>query len=171
MSAIPDYFSKDIIISGKHADECDDMWKQNDIQNSYFRRLIDLYTVAPVIGLRTKHKAEPDNDSEKKRTIQLQQIYTRREDLKTIMIMILLLDESDGLSVEDRVNRAFREPQTEDQFNHNMALFSSYALGGIEILHDRLVKRGTDGDDIGNKYDNLKIANIIALLDDPLTDI
>ena len=162
-----EYFKRDVIISGNHAAECDDMWKQNDIQNSYFRRLIDLYTIAPVIGLRTGHKAKPDNDSDLKRTIQLQQVFTRREDLLTVMQLILLLDESDGLSVEDRIYRAFRNPQNEEQYKKNTELFHSYVLGGIEVLHDCLFKRGKQ-DDVDDKYDDLKITNIVALLNNPL---
>lgn len=36
------------VLSGKYADA---LWKQNDIKNSYFKRLIDLYTVAAAIGI------------------------------------------------------------------------------------------------------------------------
>jgi len=62
------------VISGKYADYADALWTQNDIKNSYFKRLIDLYTVAAAIGIRTKHKAADDTTSDKRRTIQMEQL-------------------------------------------------------------------------------------------------
>ena len=75
-----EYFRKSVVITGKHAALVDEMWKQNDIEHSYFKRLVDLYTIAPVIGLRTGRKSPEDNSTDNKRTVLLDQIMTRRED-------------------------------------------------------------------------------------------
>ncbi|SCX88125.1 hypothetical protein SAMN02910451_00667 [Butyrivibrio hungatei] len=159
-----EYFKKDITITGKYADYVDALWTQNQIQQSYFKRLVDLCTIAPVIGLRAKHKVKASSEGENKRTVQLQQIMTRREDLITILQMIILMDESDGLTIEQRVDRAFRGPENETDYQKDMELFTQYLLGGIEILYDELFKRSLSMDD---EYSDLKVGNIIALLNKP----
>lgn len=156
-----EYFKKDISISGKHADYVDALWTQNQIQQSYFKRLVDLFTIAPVIGLRAKHKVKESSEGENKRTVQLQQLMTRREDLITILQMIILLDDGDGLTIEQKVDRAFRGPETEEEFDKDMELFFQYLRGGIEILYDELFKRSLSMDD---DYSDLKVGNIMALL-------
>lgn len=162
-----EYFRKDVIISGRHATLVDEMWKQNDIDNSFFKRLVDLYTIAPVIGLRTGRKAVEDNSTDNKRTIQLAQIMTRREDLMTIMQIILLTDDTDNLTVEQKVDRTFRGPTNEEEFNKNVALFDSYVRGGIEVLYEKLINRALSVDD---PYTDRKIGNIMALLNGPLVE-
>ena len=49
-----EYFRETIVITGKHARYVDELWSQNDIHNSYFKRLIDLYLIAPIIGMASK---------------------------------------------------------------------------------------------------------------------
>ena len=86
---------------------------------------------------------------------------TRREDLITILQMIILLDDGDGLTIEQKVDRAFRGPETEEDYQKDMDLFIQYLLGGIEILYDELFKRSLSMDD---EYSDLKVGNIMALL-------
>ena len=161
-----EYFRKSVVITGKHAALVDEMWKQNDIEHSYFKRLVDLYTIAPVIGLRTGRKSPEDNSTDNKRTVLLDQIMTRREDLQTIMKIILLTDNEDNLTVEEKINRTFRGPSSEEEFNKNVDLFESYVRGGIEVLYDKIINRALIIDD---PYTARKIGNIMALLNDDLT--
>lgn len=155
-----DYFQKGIIVTGKHADYVDDMWVQGQIEKSYFRRLVDLYTTAAAIGLRAKRKGNIDNTTENKRTAQLEQVNTRLADLKIIIRLMLLLDNSDNLTKEQLVNRAFRNPQTEEELKHNMDIFYSYLRGGIEILHEELVERTLTFQD---EYTDRRVGNMVAI--------
>ena len=45
------YFNDTIYICGKHKEMVDKMWEKNVASNSFFKRLIDLYAVAAVVGL------------------------------------------------------------------------------------------------------------------------
>ena len=36
---------------GKHRDYVDQLWTLNKIQESYFKRLVDLYAIAAIIGI------------------------------------------------------------------------------------------------------------------------
>ena len=89
----------------------------------------------------------------------------RSEDLTTIMQIILLLDETSRLTIEQKINRAFRGPQSEEEFNSNVDLFNSYVRGGIEILHEELVQRALG---IEDEFSDVRIGNMIALLNNPL---
>lgn len=49
-----EYFKVDeMFFVGKHRDYVDQLWTLNKIQESYFKRLVDLYAIAAIIGLRT----------------------------------------------------------------------------------------------------------------------
>jgi len=159
-----EYFRKEVQITGKHSRYVDEMWEQNQIQNSYFKRLVDLYVFAPVIGLRTRRKSVADN-SDGKRTVPVTQILELEKDLEIIMQTILLLDDTSNLSVDQKIDRAFRGPSTEAEFKENVNLFHDYMRGGIEVLHDCLVDRELTIDD---KYTDRRIGNLVALFDNPL---
>lgn len=154
-----EYFQKGIIVTGKHADYVDDMWVQGKIEKSYFRRLLDLYTTAATVGLRAKRKVSVDNSTDNKRTVQLEQVNTKLADFKIIIRLMLLLDNSDNLTKEQLVNRAFRNPQTEEELKHNMDIFYSYLRGGIEILHEELVERTLTFHD---NYTDRRVGNMVA---------
>lgn len=77
------YFNSDVKISGKHATYLDELWKQNNIQESYIRTLYELYPLAAVIGLKLKKKVEEDKGDV--RNIQLTQLNNVRHDLLHIM--------------------------------------------------------------------------------------
>lgn len=159
-----EYFRKEVPITGKHSRYVDAMWEQNQIQNSYFKRLVDLYTFAPVIGLRARRKAKADN-SEGKRTVPVTQMLEKEKDLEIIMHTILLLDDSKNLTLNQRIDRSFRGPTTDEEFKDNMDLFHDYMRGGIEVLYECLVERELTMDDM---YTDKKIGNIMALFDNPL---
>lgn len=157
-----DYFSSDVIFTGKHAEFLDDLWKQNDIRNSYIKTLYEIYLLSSVLGLRKNLKAKSDRSTNSKRSILAGQIYNCRKELLVIMKTILLLDESENLSEDDRVTRAFKGPFTDKEFNDNVDLFNDYARGGIEYLHEMLIERDKilDNED----YSDYRVENIMNML-------
>ncbi len=162
-----DYFkSEDFVIYGKHADYADDMWTRNAIDaKSRFVRLVDLYAVAAIVGLKNgiRSPQEPADDNHK-RTVQLSAIANEYKRLMTIMQMVLILDESRGLTEEERVQEAFdTSDKSEETYRKNMDLFNSYARGGIEYLHRQLCERPVDIDD---EFTDYRLANMIALLEE-----
>lgn len=160
-----EYFRKEVVITGRHARLIDDMWEQNQIQKSFFKRLVDLYAIAPVIGLRTKKRILADTTEDRKRTVQVQQLLDKEPELQQIMRMIILLDETQKHTKEERVNKAFRGPKTQKEFDENVELFNSYMRGGIEVLHELLVQRALGLED---NYSDVRVGNIMALINNPL---
>lgn len=164
---IYEYFKmSDVYFTGVTCTYIDAMWKLNTISESMFTRLVDLYAVAAIVGLRIqRHFPSDTSDPNQKRTVQLAQIANNYHTLMPIMRLVLLLDESRGLNVEQRIDSAFRNPETKEDYDKNMELFNSYARGGVEYLYEQLVMR-EPGDD--EDHENKKVSNMIALLKGPL---
>lgn len=155
------YFHANVLFTGKHARYIDALWEQNKIHNSYFNRLYELYLVATVIGLRANRKAKADTSDDDKRQIPTEQIL-HCSALKELMKLVLLIDEDDHLTKQQKVDRAFRGPKDETEFKANVDLFNSYARGGIEVLYEELVLRELD---INDAYTDKKVGNLMALLE------
>lgn len=162
-----EYFKmSDFQFTGVTCTYIDAMWVQGKISESMFNRLVDLYAIAAIVGLRIRRRL-PADGGEQKRTVQLAQIANNYHTLMPIMRLVLLLDESRGLNVEQRVDSAFRNPETQEEYEKNMELFNSYARGGVEYLYQQLVMgEPIDGEDHENKI----ISNMIALLENPLCE-
>lgn len=160
-----EYFKmSDFHFTGVICTYIDAMWVQGKISESMFTRLVDLYAIAAIVGLRIRRRLSADT-GEQKRTVQLAQISNNYSTLIPIMRLVLLLDESRGLSVEQRVDSAFRNPETQEEYERNMELFNSYARGGVEYLYLQLVMQEPTEED---EHENKTISNMIALLEKPL---
>ena len=86
------------------------------------------------------------------------------------MKIVLLIDDSRGLTTEEKVREAFdTSPKTEYQYTKNMDLFNSYARGGIEYLYEKLVVRPVDLDD--EEFMDARMSNIMALFRDDMQEI
>lgn len=162
-----EYFKVDeMFFIGKHRDFVDKLWTLNKIQESYFKRLVDLYAIGAIVGLKAKRRSlEERDDSDIKRTVQMKQLNENYQTLLPIMRMILIMDDSRGLSFEERLESAFTIPSDYDTYKMNMELFNSYARGGIEYLYEKLVLRAPD---IDEDYTDFRIANIVALISTPI---
>lgn len=157
-----EYFKKEFQFTGKHARMAGELWVFNDSQNSYFRRLIDLYILAPIIGFRLNRKAEADYSEGEVKSIFPEQILRERDKLEFILQMILMLEYTDIRDYKSCVNLAFREPETVEEFQRNNKLFHDYVRGGVEELYERLVVRRSELDE---GYREEKSANMVALLE------
>ena len=157
-----EYFRKEFQFTGKHARMAGELWVLNDSKNSYFRRLIDLYILAPIIGFRLNRKAEADNSDGDTKSVFPEQILKERDKLEFIMQMILMLEYTDEKDYKSCVNLAFREPETVEAFQRYNKLFHDYVRGGVEELYERLVVRRSELDEA---YKEEKSANIVALLE------
>ena len=162
-----EYFKVDeMIFVGKHRDYVDKLWTQGKIQESYFRRLVDLYAVAAIVGLKAKRRSPEERDeSDVNRTVQMKQLNENYQTLLPIMRMVLIMDDSRNMSFEEKLESAFAIPEDYDTYKVNMDLFNSYVRGGIEYLYEHLVLRSPD---IDEDYEDFRIANIVALISKPI---
>ena len=56
-----EFFKKEFEFKGKHARMVSELWQANDYEHTYFRRLIDIYMIAPIIGFRVGKNVPEDN--------------------------------------------------------------------------------------------------------------
>lgn len=165
---IYDYFKNDnFIFNGRFARYVDKMWTRGTIEeDDKFDRLLDLYAVSAVWGLLIGKRLEDDSDKTDKRTIPLEQISSEYRRFRTIMQVILLLDKSRGMSIEEKVKIAFDEnAKTKQRYEEDMDLFNSYVRGGLEYLYEQLELRTSNPDDY---FEDVRIANIMALVEKDL---
>lgn len=140
-------FDKDMQIRGKYAT----YWKAltqlpgNAVETSknfkIFENYIYVYMVAPIIGLLNGRKGQYDPADESKDTAgMLAEVQIKNSSkLKYIYRLIALVDESEGLSDEEKINRAFREDNNEESVKKGMELYTAYFFGGLEVLYETFV--------------------------------
>lgn len=148
-------FDKDMNIVGKHATYwkalCITPGNANDTSTNFkiFDRYIDAYMVAPIVGLLYGRKGTIDpNDTSKDTAGMLLEVQVKNQkNLKYIYRLIQLIDDSEGLTNEEKVNHAFREDADPESVSRGMKLYHSYFLGGIEILYETFVEHCSTDDE------------------------
>lgn len=100
-----------------------------------------MLTTAPIIGFVFKRKGTFDkNSSITDNTIfQEQMMKIKRTMLRNYRI-ILLLDNKDVVSAQDRMDRAFKYDRDVEKRKEGYDIFMSYLLGGIEVLYEKLLE-------------------------------
>lgn len=125
---------------GKHASYVKFLCKDKNVNTenglNLFESKIELYTLAPLIGLIYNRKSKIDRSIDDTSTIQLQQIKNHEDDLIYVYRVIMLLDDKENISDEKRIERAFKYDDDKKRVEENMKIFDSYALGGIEFLYE-----------------------------------
>jgi hypothetical protein len=163
-----EYFTKQYEFRGKHARMVLEMRKGHESLQAtgqdLFERHIDILILAPLIGFRCNRRSDVDmKDDQVSASIFPEQLLREKDKLEFIMQMILLLDDSDGLSLEDRVNRAFRGASNSQEYDANWRLFNQYVLGGVEVLYEKLVVGTSHLDSL---YSDKRIGNVMSLVDE-----
>lgn len=109
--------------------------------------------VAPIIGLMNGRKGQYDPTDDSKDTAgMLAEIQIKNASkLKYIYRLIVLSDDSLGLTDEEKINMAFREDNSEESVKKGMELYTAYFLGGLEILYEEFVQYCITDDDYVRK--------------------
>ncbi|MED4018544.1 hypothetical protein [Sutcliffiella cohnii] len=143
-------FENDTTINGKHATFTKFLVNEAKV----FKRYIDVYMNGAILGFLYGRKSEKDNQSSDRARIYADAFANERMRCDFIYRLIMLLDETPGKTVEDRINRAFRDDSKgEENESHqsNMNLFNSYVLGGIEVLYEKFTEDCTTKEDYINR--------------------
>lgn len=157
-----EFFKKEFEFRGKHARMVSEIWSLNDYEHTYFKRLIDLFIAASVIGFRVGRSAQEEYSPYEPKSIFPEQMIKVKEDLDFIMQMMIMLEHGGELSNEECVKLAFQGAETEEEYRRYLDMFHGYVRGGVEEIYERLVIRKAEPDD---KFHDNKTANLMALLD------
>jgi hypothetical protein len=143
-------FENDLTLNGKHATYTKFLVNEAGV----FKRYIDVYMNGAILGFLYGRKCKKDNESSDRARIYADAFANEKMRCDFIFRLIMLLDETPSLTVEDRINRAFRDDSKGDKSEKqivNMDLFNSYVLGGIEVLYEKFTEDCTTKEDYINK--------------------
>lgn len=157
-----EFFKKEFEFRGKHARMAGELCTLNDYEHTYFKRVIDVYVLAAVVGFRVDRKAETDYAPNESKSIFSEQMLGAKEDLDFIMQMMIILENRENMSPEESVKKAFRGPESKEEFEYYREMFNSYVRGGVEELYERLVLRKSE---VEEEFYDEKTANLMALLE------
>lgn len=151
-------FERDYNFKGKHASIVTQLTTEIDSDTKFklFERNIDVLIIAPIVGylygkMSNRDEDGPTTDNVKK--INFDQMNRESKTLNFNYELIMLLHNKDKLSIEDRLDNAFRFNSEAPEKEECNKIFEQYVLGGIEVLGDKLLKDATTIDDyINNIY-------------------
>ena len=152
-------FTSDIYIRGKYATYLkylSQKTEKNDRKEKVagvFERMIDVYMTAAIVGVNYGIRREDENSSSDTVKIFADVVNREQDNLVTIFRIVMLVDNTSGLSPDQKIERAFKNPDTSD----NLKLFNSYVRGGIEWLYEQF----TTGASTRDEY----IAKIFEIVD------
>lgn len=141
-------FTSDIYVRGKYASWLkflSEKTEKNDKSEKVagvFKRDIDVYLTAAIVGLNFGLRREADNSPDKAK-IHVDTVLKEQDNLTFVFRIAMLVDNSTGLNADEKINRTFKTPDTSE----NMELFNSYVRGGIEWLYEQFTEGATTKDD------------------------
>lgn len=141
-------FTSDIYVRGKYASWLkflSEKTEKNDKSEKVagvFKRDIDVYLTAVIVGLNFGLRREADNSPDKAK-IHVDTVLKEQDNLTFVFRIAMLVDNSTGLNADEKINRTFKSPDTPE----NMELFNSYVRGGIEWLYEQFTEGTTTKDD------------------------
>lgn len=126
---------------GTHAVYADEL-----TSDGYFRRLVDLLAVAPLVGFEYKRRSERNNEGGVEKSMLFKQLQSVDKHLELDYKMLMLLDTDHEPDEEQRYFKAFQISPDERE-KEDLEWFESYVRGGIEVLHESLIGQGNTQDD------------------------
>lgn len=129
-------FANEIEMNGKYANYARYLKEEVGI----FQTFREAYVVGAIVGfLNGKLQEEEQTEKVSSASVFPNELAKRKTDLKHIYRTMMLLKEEDGYSLDDYMNRAFRDDPEENPevYKENMRIFNSYACGGIEFLYEK----------------------------------
>lgn len=151
-------FERDYNFKGKHANIVTQLTTEIDSDTKFklFERNIDVLIIAPIVGYLYGKMAKRDEEgaaTDNVKKINFDQMNRESKTLNFNYELIMLLHNKDKLSIENRLDNAFRYSSGSEEKKECDKIFEQYVLGGIEILEEKLLKDATTIDDyINNIY-------------------
>lgn len=140
-------FEKEYSFYGKHAVMVNLLKNSVDTNRKFrfFERNIDIYLVAPIIGLQCNKWIELDKSTKDTSKIFSDRLIKSSEEIKFNMQVVLLKHNEENSSLETRLEKAFK---SKDLFiKEHREIFEGYVRGGIEVLYEGLLDQDLNSDE------------------------
>ncbi len=141
-----------------------------------FTTFREAYVTAAIIGFVNKRKVSDDNnDKVQAASIFPNELNKRKHDLRFLYRIIMLTESDASYTIEDYMNRAFRDDAEEgnlDNLKRNMSLFHSYVCGGLDYLNEKFGSLDRTDDIVDVLYDLIHnfAVDVEVIADDNLPD-
>ena len=129
-------FDNEIEFNGKYATMV--RFLKEDI--GLFLTFREAYVISAVVGfINNCQESKAESDKVQAASVFPNELSKRKKDLRFLYRMIMLLKEEPEFTLDDYKNRTFRDDAEEDLelLKANMAIFNSYACGGLEYLYEK----------------------------------
>ena len=149
-------FKKNVLIKGRHAEYMKRLAAVIDADTSarLFERNLDVYILAPIVGLAYGRTAKVDTENKDETSIHTEQLQGELDVLTYNYRLVMLCAQKETQSVEERTDRAFRFDRDEEKRRIGDEVFQSYILGGIEVLREKLLVDTSELEDyLNNLYE------------------
>lgn len=148
-------FDKEYTFTGKHAEYVRELtsnpYSEDGKGRGVFQRNIDVYMAAPLIGLLYDRTADKDNNSRSTTKIFTDQFISRDSELQFILFTVLLNDRTQN-DPEQRIQNSFQNIYEDNSRDNLENLFDQYLLGGVEVLHEKIIDISKSIDDIVDNF-------------------
>lgn len=148
-------FDKEFIFKGKHAELVNEL---TDKEYGIFNRNLDVLFIAPLIGLHYNQLGAEESTG-KTTKIFVETLIKEQRRLKFLYRLVMLLN-SQKPDVDERIKMAFKEGSKET-VEENNKIFTSYVLGGVEKLHEKLL-----ADMTASNYEEDLLENMYQLINE-----
>jgi len=141
-------FDKNISFYGKHATYLRSLapsrqyLEKSDKSATFFQSNIEVVLAAAVIGFIKHRKAISEGSKEvAPNNIMVEALINHKDELELIYRIIMLLDDNDKLSIDNRIDKAFKYDADPEKSKAGEDIFWAYVRGGIEYLYENLYER------------------------------
>ncbi len=118
----------------------------------------EIYVISSIVGF-INDRTETDDKQEKVQPASIfpNELNKRKQDLRFIYRLIMLLKEEENYTLDDYKNRTFRDDPEEnmDVLKQNMEIFHSYTCGGLEYLYEKFQNCNRVDDTVDTLYNML----------------
>ena len=146
-------FDKQYRFTGTHAKKVNELTAVFDekSKSKLFEKNIDVYMNASLIGFLFHRKGVKNTEGDvSPQNIFPEQMINYSDKLKYNLRLIVLLDKEHEPDPQIRLDRAFRSLGSQEDLD----LYDEYILGGVDVLHEKLIEGyGDPMDYINRLYD------------------
>jgi hypothetical protein len=152
-------YDKEFSFTGKHAIMIEDLTKYPYKTSSgasssrfVFKTNIDVFLVAPLIGVLFDRKADKDPSTQNTKIFG-DQFKSRYNDIEFLIKLVILTFKDEHMTSNDKIELAFKGYYDSVKSDYIRKTFEFYLLGGIEYLHEMIIQDTKSIDEVVRKFE------------------
>jgi hypothetical protein len=128
-------FEKEYTFLGKHSQIVKSLTDIRDDGIRIFRRNIDVFMMAPLVGFLYQHTSKKDNTLDSNTKIFAEQLVSEKLNIQFVISLLVLLSILRN-DFKELALLSFNPDSSPDEIE---VYYEQYLLGGIEILNDKIL--------------------------------